>query len=198
MATLRSLDDQIHIPIPEGAPLLIGRMEECDIQISDDSISSQHAQILLENNVLRLKDMGSTNGTRVNYTLIDSPVVILHGDTVEFGGFSFTIDGQELQETEEENQFTEFKGVAPLEGSNETMRISIDLEEVDLHDTQPSMPPASPKDSTPPVRAKEKAPKVPVKPFSNPVGVVFVMALAILILSGAILLSEIQNLPSPF
>lgn len=98
MAYLRSLDDQTLIPIEEGENLLVGRLPKCDVVIDDPSVSSQHARLQLLDSVLRVVDMNSTNGTRVNYTVLMSPKVLLDGDTVEFGSVSFIIDGPELQD----------------------------------------------------------------------------------------------------
>ncbi len=96
MIYLRSLDDQIIIQVDEGQNLLVGRLPKCDIVLEDGSVSSQHARLQLIEQKLRVVDMGSTNGTRVNYAAIDDPVYLLDGDTLEFGNVSFTIDGASL------------------------------------------------------------------------------------------------------
>lgn len=98
MVYLRSLDDQTQIPIEEGENLLVGRLDKCDVVINDPSVSSQHARVHLLDNVLRVVDMGSTNGTRVNYAHLIKPTVLMDGDTLEFGNVCFTIDGPELQD----------------------------------------------------------------------------------------------------
>src|SRR4051794_18878033 len=45
---------------------LVGRKEDCDIQLDHKSISKQHCVIVKTDGLLLLRDLGSTNGTRVN------------------------------------------------------------------------------------------------------------------------------------
>jgi hypothetical protein len=44
----------------------LGRNPTNDFRVSDPSVSSFHAEITLENDVVRVQDLGSTNGTFVN------------------------------------------------------------------------------------------------------------------------------------
>src|SRR5947199_10084448 len=61
------------IPI-EGGPAidlpreltLVGRKEDCDLRLDHKSISKQHCVIVKTDGLLLLRDLGSTNGTRVN------------------------------------------------------------------------------------------------------------------------------------
>lgn len=46
--------------------LLIGRHQECDIQIPSRKISRRHCCIAQVNNHLVIRDLGSTNGIRIN------------------------------------------------------------------------------------------------------------------------------------
>lgn len=96
MALLRTLDDKIRISITDDQTLMVGRLSECDVELEDGSVSSQHARLHMERHILHLQDLDSTNGTRVNYAMIDGPTVLLDGDTVEFGNVTFTVDGPEL------------------------------------------------------------------------------------------------------
>ncbi len=50
----------------EGEPLVIGRMPECSIVLSDPNVSRRHAEVLRMNDAFMIRDLGSTNGTRVN------------------------------------------------------------------------------------------------------------------------------------
>lgn len=46
---------------------LIGRdFEQCDITLSDSTVSRRHARLIIANGVLQIEDLGSTNGTVVN------------------------------------------------------------------------------------------------------------------------------------
>jgi serine/threonine-protein kinase len=46
--------------------VVLGRSSECDLQIYDERVSRRHCALVLEANRVRLADMGSGNGTRVN------------------------------------------------------------------------------------------------------------------------------------
>lgn len=51
--------------------LLIGRREGCDIVLRFANVSSQHARMTLENGYWFVKDLGSSNGTKVNGLRVD-------------------------------------------------------------------------------------------------------------------------------
>jgi predicted component of type VI protein secretion system len=64
--------------------IMIGRAPDNTIQIDDPSVSGRHAQLLLLGDLYQLKDLGSTNGTRVNAELIKE-VMLRVGDRIQFG-----------------------------------------------------------------------------------------------------------------
>lgn len=137
MAYLRSLNDQTEIEIVEGDNLLIGRLSKCDVVIDESSVSSQHARMHLQDGVLKVIDMGSTNGTRVNYTTLIKPSVLLDGDVIEFGNVSFSIDGPELKEESKAHpsSLDFLSDVKPVEASQALdATTSIALSEEDLED----------------------------------------------------------------
>src|SRR5947208_4182335 len=45
---------------------VVGRKEDCDVRLDHKSISKQHCVIVKTDGLLLLRDLGSTNGTRVN------------------------------------------------------------------------------------------------------------------------------------
>jgi pSer/pThr/pTyr-binding forkhead associated (FHA) protein len=61
------------IPL-DGSPLveitkdlvLVGRKEECDLRLDHKSVSKYHCVLVKTDGLLLLRDLGSTNGTRVN------------------------------------------------------------------------------------------------------------------------------------
>jgi pSer/pThr/pTyr-binding forkhead associated (FHA) protein len=62
----------------------VGRAPDNVVQIDDPSVSSRHAQLSLVGESYQLKDLGSTNGTRVNgETVVER--LLQHGDVVRFG-----------------------------------------------------------------------------------------------------------------
>lgn len=46
--------------------LLIGRSEECDIQIDSQKVSRKHCCLAMLNGILLARDLGSTNGIKIN------------------------------------------------------------------------------------------------------------------------------------
>jgi DNA-binding NtrC family response regulator len=65
--------------------LTIGRSRGCEIALEDDKVSRQHARIELERGELRIRDLGSRNGTRVNGQRIAREVVLFDGDRIQLG-----------------------------------------------------------------------------------------------------------------
>jgi pSer/pThr/pTyr-binding forkhead associated (FHA) protein len=61
------------VPLDGGTPVeiakdlvLVGRKEDCDLRLDHKSISKLHCVIVKTDGLLLLRDLGSTNGTRVN------------------------------------------------------------------------------------------------------------------------------------
>jgi pSer/pThr/pTyr-binding forkhead associated (FHA) protein len=61
------------VPLNDGPPIplaqdltLVGRAEDTDVRIDHKSISKLHCALLLADGLLVVRDLGSTNGTRVN------------------------------------------------------------------------------------------------------------------------------------
>lgn len=61
------------VPVEHGSPLeitkdmtLVGRSEECDLRIEHKCVSKIHCVIVRTDGLLFVRDLGSTNGTRVN------------------------------------------------------------------------------------------------------------------------------------
>ncbi len=65
--------------------ITIGRAPDNAIVIDDPSVSSRHAQVELSGETYRLKDLESTNGTRVNGIPI-TETVLRFDDRIRFGG----------------------------------------------------------------------------------------------------------------
>jgi pSer/pThr/pTyr-binding forkhead associated (FHA) protein len=63
---------------------LIGRSRRCDVVLTDPNVSRQHAELRLAGGQVVLRDLGSTNGTRVNRRAV-TQVVLQPGDRLEVG-----------------------------------------------------------------------------------------------------------------
>jgi transcriptional regulator with GAF, ATPase, and Fis domain len=75
-----------------GKDLVIGRGEECDIQILHKSVSRRHA-VLRPGPPAVLEDLGSSNGTRVNGTMITTPSPLAPGHFAEVGAAFVVVQG---------------------------------------------------------------------------------------------------------
>ncbi|SCZ09258.1 FHA domain-containing protein [Alkaliphilus peptidifermentans] len=67
----------------------IGRGKGNDIQISDKYISTNHAQISMDEGAYFLEDLGSVNGTYLNSTKIEDVVELENGDRIGLGQVEF-------------------------------------------------------------------------------------------------------------
>lgn len=65
-------------------PLLIGRSPECDVYLPEQGVSRRHAQIEWRGDAVRLRDLGSTNGTFVNGVHVEEHL-LEDGDRVQIG-----------------------------------------------------------------------------------------------------------------
>lgn len=80
---------QSDFELREGT-LLIGKGKDCDIVLTDASVSRRHCQAALIDRTITLTDLGSTNGTYVNDQLIHQEFVI-PGDKITVGSAQFLV-----------------------------------------------------------------------------------------------------------
>jgi diguanylate cyclase (GGDEF)-like protein len=64
---------------------VIGRKENCELRITDDGISRQHARVRCEGDLIFVEDMESRNGTYVNGRRIKDPTPLHDGDKIQIG-----------------------------------------------------------------------------------------------------------------
>jgi pSer/pThr/pTyr-binding forkhead associated (FHA) protein len=75
--------------------ITIGRGPDNTIVVHDPSISTHHAQLLLEGDTYRLKDLDSTNGTRVNGKPV-TETVLRFDDRIRFGAAEARYESSEV------------------------------------------------------------------------------------------------------
>jgi hypothetical protein len=80
-------------PPGSGVRFTIGRTRDCDLCLTDLSVSRMHALLVRREDGWVLSDLGSHNGTRLNGWLVREPVQVHAGDRVEFGSMAFIIQG---------------------------------------------------------------------------------------------------------
>jgi EAL domain-containing protein (putative c-di-GMP-specific phosphodiesterase class I) len=71
-------------------PFRIGRRQGLDLTLPSDSVSKEHAEIYLDIDTLRVRDLGSTNGTFVNLGLVTDSE-LQQGDILHFADFEFRV-----------------------------------------------------------------------------------------------------------
>jgi adenylate cyclase len=74
----------------DGVPLIVGRAPTCDLPVFDPTISRRHAELVAEGDSLRLRDLGSSNGTFINGAKVDQATVAID-DLVAFGKVPFRL-----------------------------------------------------------------------------------------------------------
>ncbi len=68
-----------------GPVVTLGRSSECQITLDDPLVSRVHAQLTVTDSDVRVRDLGSRNGVRVNDQLIDREVSLRHHDRLRLG-----------------------------------------------------------------------------------------------------------------
>jgi EAL domain-containing protein (putative c-di-GMP-specific phosphodiesterase class I) len=77
-------------------PYRIGRRPGLDLTLSSDGVSKEHAEIYLDRGVLRVRDLGSKNGTFLNRKNVkDAP--LQEGDILHFAQLEFRLGRQEIE-----------------------------------------------------------------------------------------------------
>jgi hypothetical protein len=66
-------------------PVVIGRLAECDVVLADPNVSRRHAEVRPAGMGFAVADLDSTNGTRVNGSIVGEPTVLNDGDVVTIG-----------------------------------------------------------------------------------------------------------------
>lgn len=80
----------------DGAPMVVGRGLQSDIPVPDPTISRRHAEVTVADGRVRLRDLGSSNGTYHNGQPVGADsVVVAPGDEVIFGKVSFRLKGED-------------------------------------------------------------------------------------------------------
>ena len=110
-AHLLSLTDGPSILIDKPI-LLFGRHEECDVQLNSKKVSRRHCCVAQVNDYLVVRDLGSTNGVRINGERVAEGKLI-PGDELQIGNFKYQVCGDVLGRTDERPRPEGFGNVPP-------------------------------------------------------------------------------------
>jgi pSer/pThr/pTyr-binding forkhead associated (FHA) protein len=99
--TLQRLDDAADSGIVVGIAELsaaqpefvIGRAHDCNLQLPSGFVSRHHCELIVDESeqAIRLRDLGSRNGTFVNDTIVDEECELKDGDKLTVGCIPFEI-----------------------------------------------------------------------------------------------------------
>ena len=85
------------LPLSGGDPIevgkdmtLVGRGDECDVRLEHKSVSKIHCVIVKTDGLVMVRDLGSTNGTRVNGTRVRRGM-LLPNDKISIANFHFRV-----------------------------------------------------------------------------------------------------------
>ncbi len=88
-AQLVSLDGGSAIDVVKDLTV-VGRKEDCDLRLEHKSVSKMHCVIVKTDGLLLLRDLGSTNGTRVNGQRVRR-AALLPNDQLSIANYKFRV-----------------------------------------------------------------------------------------------------------
>jgi hypothetical protein len=71
---------------------VIGRSRDCDVVLDDENVSRRHAEVRPSGGSWIVRDLGSTNGVKVNGRRIQGPQSLKRGDTIQLGTSRLTFE----------------------------------------------------------------------------------------------------------
>jgi HD-GYP domain-containing protein (c-di-GMP phosphodiesterase class II)/pSer/pThr/pTyr-binding forkhead associated (FHA) protein len=100
---LRGMNGPMKGQVWEASDLLrVGRLEALEIVLDDSSVSRYHAEVRATENGWRVRDLGSTNGTRLNGVRLGNGQWPLRvRDLLQFGEIAVVVEGMEEEAAEQ-------------------------------------------------------------------------------------------------
>lgn len=110
-AHLLSLADGPSILIDKPI-LLFGRHEECDVQLNSKKVSRRHCVLAQVSDYLVIRDLGSTNGVRINGQRV-AEGKLRPGDELQIGNFKYQVCGDMLGRSLAQAPADDYRSVPP-------------------------------------------------------------------------------------
>jgi pSer/pThr/pTyr-binding forkhead associated (FHA) protein len=73
-------------------PIVLGRGRRAGLVVQQPLVSRQHCELFELDGKLMVRDLGSTNGTRVNQARIEVPTELQSGDLITVGSITLRVD----------------------------------------------------------------------------------------------------------
>jgi len=74
--------------------VIVGRDESCGVRLNTSEVSRQHCTLCVAGGEIRVKDLGSSNGTFVNDQKVTEEAVLKPGDVLRIGPMQFQMETQ--------------------------------------------------------------------------------------------------------
>lgn len=105
-----------------GKGLILGRGNDCTVNLPVPYVSSQHVRITLQNGRYYVTDLGSTNGTLFEEHPLITPQILHDGSKLEIGEFTFSAEVPEQTKANSSFLLALFPGLVLAAGSLELYR----------------------------------------------------------------------------
>ena len=88
------VDDKPEKKVTVSKDVIIGRSKTCQFRVLSNDVSREHCKLIVSDEVVAIRDLGSSNGTSVNGKTIPTGIdVLLHpSTTVEVGPLRFVVN----------------------------------------------------------------------------------------------------------
>ncbi len=77
--------EEMRFPLHDGEALIVGRDKDCDVQLTETQASRSHCKVWRDGVIIRLNDLGSSNGTMFEGTRLSEPVTMAPGQVFKIG-----------------------------------------------------------------------------------------------------------------
>jgi pSer/pThr/pTyr-binding forkhead associated (FHA) protein len=74
-----------------SSDVVIGRDMDCECKLTHGTVSARHARLTFHHTQWWLDDLQSTNGTKLNGESLQTPTVVVNGDTIKCGEITLTV-----------------------------------------------------------------------------------------------------------
>ena len=98
LAMVTADGDERRFPITRSK-LVMGRHSRCDVRVAVPSVSERHCEIMVDGEVLKLRDLGSGTGTFHNGARVEQ-AVLADDDRVTIGPVTFVVRTESASMTE--------------------------------------------------------------------------------------------------